>query len=282
MFGRRYTDEEKRIKSEQMSGPKNPNYGKPLTEEHKQILRESARERFKDPKNHPMYGTSRSGKNATFTRKVIRLIDGNIYFSEQMAADDIGVNRDTIRKRCYDHVNFMFYDEYMTLKDENPKLLNEYIKNANNLIYIDQSGENASNAKKVIRLYDEKLYGYLLQAAKENNMSGVTLRKRCLEHNGFMYYDDYLHLKDNDNSLLEKYKNDSDYNNTYAHPGEKAYNARKVIRLSDSKIYGWLDSAVQDNNISRPTMIKYCKNCNGFMYYDEWLTLQNDLKNIKE
>ena len=83
MFGRRYTDEERRIKSEQMSGPKNPNYGKSLTEERKQILRELARERLKDPKNHPMYGTNRSGENAAFTRKIIRLIDGKIYFRSQ-------------------------------------------------------------------------------------------------------------------------------------------------------------------------------------------------------
>ena len=61
--------------------------------------------------------------------------------------------------------------------------------------------------------------------------------------------------------------------------GDKNPRARKVIRLIDLKIYTCLDYAAQDNNMHRDTIWKRCKKHNGFMYYDEWLTQQNDLEN---
>lgn len=51
--------------------------------------------------------------------------------------------------------------------------------------------------------------------------------------------------------------------------------ARKVIRLSDCKIYGYLDEAAQDNGVCRVTIRNYCKKHKGFMYYDEWIAEQN-------
>lgn len=52
--------------------------------------------------------------------------------------------------------------------------------------------------------------------------------------------------------------------------------ARKIIRLSDFIIYDYLNKAAQENNIDRTTMRKYCRQHNGFMYYDEWLEQQNN------
>ena len=67
MYGKKWSDEEKRIFSEKikglMVGEKNPMYGKKSpfkgkhhTEENKKIFSKLAKERFKDCKNHPMYG----------------------------------------------------------------------------------------------------------------------------------------------------------------------------------------------------------------------------------
>ena len=58
-------------------------------------------------------------------------------------------------------------------------------------------------------------------------------------------------------------------------------NARKVIRLCDEMIYDCLIGASNDNNIHRATMIKYCKAHNGFMYYDEWVLIQDNDKKGK-
>lgn len=58
--------------------------------------------------------------------------------------------------------------------------------------------------------------------------------------------------------------------------------ARRVIRLSDLKVYDYGGLAAKDNNICAATICNYCKKQKDFMYYDEWLTKQNDLENNKD
>ena len=53
--------------------------------------------------------------------------------------------------------------------------------------------------------------------------------------------------------------------------------AKQVIRLCDSVVYDYLNKAAQENNVHKDTMRKYCRQHNGFMYYDEWLEQQNNL-----
>lgn len=53
--------------------------------------------------------------------------------------------------------------------------------------------------------------------------------------------------------------------------------ARKIIRLSDLRVYGYLNKAAQENNIHKSTLIKYCKQHKGFMYYDEWSREQDKI-----
>ena len=70
------------------------------------------------------------------------------------------------------------------------------------------------------------------------------------------------------NERKEKYsKSKNGGNNHYA---------RKVIRLLDNKIYECMKYAYEDNNMSRSAMYERCKKRKEFMYYDEWLTQQND------
>ena len=61
--------------------------------------------------------------------------------------------------------------------------------------------------------------------------------------------------------------------------GENNPRARKVIRLSDSKIYGYIMEAAQNNGVTRDTIRRRCEKHQGFMFYDEWITQQNDLNN---
>lgn len=63
--------------------------------------------------------------------------------------------------------------------------------------------------------------------------------------------------------------------------GENNPRARKVIRLFDLKIYNYLIAATQDNNMCISTMRKLCKEHKNFMYYDEWLTQQNDCEMVE-
>jgi hypothetical protein len=52
--------------------------------------------------------------------------------------------------------------------------------------------------------------------------------------------------------------------------------ARKVIRLSDNKIYDCVKEAAEDNDVHRDTICNRCKKHNRFIYYDEWLMEQNN------
>ena len=52
--------------------------------------------------------------------------------------------------------------------------------------------------------------------------------------------------------------------------------ARKIIRLSDEKIYACVMDTAEDNHIDRHTVTKRCKTRKDFMYYDEWLAQQNN------
>ena len=54
--------------------------------------------------------------------------------------------------------------------------------------------------------------------------------------------------------------------------------AHKVIRLIDFKIYDYVNCAATDNNLSRVTITSRCKAHKDFMYYDEWLAEQKNLK----
>lgn len=58
--------------------------------------------------------------------------------------------------------------------------------------------------------------------------------------------------------------------------GENNPNARKIIRLSDLKIYDYGKLAAEDNGITSGTLCYRCNKHKNFMYYDEWLAEQNN------
>ncbi len=58
--------------------------------------------------------------------------------------------------------------------------------------------------------------------------------------------------------------------------GDKNPRARSVIRLSDGKIYGCGKYAAEENGINYSTLKnRMQKHTGDFMYYDEWLLLNN-------
>ena len=72
-----------------------------------------------------------------------------------------------------------------------------------------------------------------------------------------------------------------------AHCGENHRNvagaanprAKKVIRLSDRKIYDYIGQASEDNNVVRNTIFYRCKKHKGFMFYEEYLAQLNTKQN---
>ena len=135
MFGKTHTEEARRKISEaakeRMSNPENcPNYGKHLSDETKAKLSEAQLRYWTDEKrkelsevrkgkyvgeNNPNYGNHKlAGAANPRARKVIRLSDCKIYDYIGQAAEDNGVNRETICIRCKKHQDFMFYEDYLT------------------------------------------------------------------------------------------------------------------------------------------------------------------------
>lgn len=111
------------------------------------------------------------------------------------------------------------------------------------------------------------MFGYKWSDEQRKHMSEVKKGKNCGENAAFF---GHKHTKEVRELLSELAKQKV---------GDKNPKARKVIRLSDCKIYGYLGSAAQEANIGRNAMINRCKKHKGFMYYDEWLTEQSDFKN---
>jgi hypothetical protein len=63
--------------------------------------------------------------------------------------------------------------------------------------------------------------------------------------------------------------------------GAKNPRAKQVIRLSDDTIYACGKYAAEANNISYYVLKYKCKKHEEFMYYNEWLTLQNDYQQLE-
>lgn len=81
------------------------------------------------------------------------------------------------------------------------------------------------------------------------------------------------HLSDEQKQRLSEYAKQR--------TGGKSPSSKKVIRLSDGKIYDYLASAAEENDMCRDTMTKRCKLHKDFMYYNEWIEQQNNLNNNK-
>lgn len=70
-YGKHHTDDAKRKIGEAERGYSNHNYGKPLSDDVKRKMSQSAKERFKDKRNHPMYGTHVSEETKEKIRKTL-------------------------------------------------------------------------------------------------------------------------------------------------------------------------------------------------------------------
>lgn len=149
-----------------ISGENNPFYGKHHSEE----TREKMRKNHADfsGKNHPNYGISRYGKdNPNY---------GNRYSEE------------TRRKISENHADMSGENNPMYGKTHSEDARIK-MRNAKIGLY-DRS--NGPQAKKIIRLSDNMIYGCILDASEDNHMHRCTIRERCKAHKDFMYYDEWL------------------------------------------------------------------------------------------
>ena len=120
-------------------------------------------------KNNPMYGIPSPNKGKPVSKETRK-------------------KQSDAKKGKYNGENHPFYGKHHT--EESKRKNSESHKGLH-------TGENHCSARKVIRLSDLVIYGYLNKAAQENNMNRATMRKKCKEHKGFMYYDEWIIQKNN-------------------------------------------------------------------------------------
>ena len=139
-------------------GENNPMFGKTHTEEARKKISDAAKERMSNPENCPNYGKSLSEETKKKMSEAKKL-----YWTDEKRKE-FG----EARKGKYAGEN-------------NPNWGNHAMAGAAN-----------PRARKVIRLFDLKIYDYIGQAAEENDVSRETICSRCKKQKGFMFYEDYL------------------------------------------------------------------------------------------
>lgn len=110
--GRIPSEETRNKMSNARRGEKNWNYGKSLPDSQKQILRDKAKERYKNPENHHMYGKSHSQESiekmmvAQETKPVVQLNKMGVLIAEFVSINDAsrqtGIRHFQI-SRCCNH-----------------------------------------------------------------------------------------------------------------------------------------------------------------------------------
>lgn len=111
--GRTHSKETRNKMSNSRMGERNGNYGKPMSDNQKQILRDKAKERYKNPENHPMYGKVHSEESiekmreAQETKAVVQLNKNGDFVQEFVSINDAerftGIRHLQI-SRCCNHV----------------------------------------------------------------------------------------------------------------------------------------------------------------------------------
>lgn len=158
-YGKKHTEETRKRISELVGGENHPNYGKPMSDEtKKKISKKNSGE------NAPNFG-----KHFTEEHK------------QKLAKSKIGNLNPNFGKPLTEATRRKISEANSNPSEELRKIRS-----------INATGASNSRAKKVIRLSDLKVYGYMKEASKDNNICVDTIRKYCVEHNGFMFYDEWL------------------------------------------------------------------------------------------
>lgn len=231
-------------------GPENPFYGKSHSNETIEVISAKAKERFKNPENHPTFGMRRFGQdNPNY---------GNYWTEEQkQRASQIKQN---ISQETRDKMSRSMKERMKNPKNQ-PMLGKHHTEESKEKMRTAHIKENLSE-ETIIKMKESAKARF---ANPENHPIFGTHRSEETKRK--------LSELNKGKTIPEDVRKKISEANT----GENNRHARKVIRLSDLVIYGYLNKAAQENNVHKDTMRKYCRQHNGFMYYDEWLEQQNNL-----
>lgn len=174
-------------------------------------LSEKAKERFKNPENHPLYGRHHTEeskrKNSESHKGKFPSVETRIKLSESRRgeknpnygkprSEEAKKKQSETMKGRYCGENNPNYGNHKLAGKNHPNygkpMSEEQKKKLSDAAHGKYVGENNPRARKVIRLSDLKIYGYITEAAQDNGVTRNTMRKKCEKHQDFMFYDEYL------------------------------------------------------------------------------------------
>lgn len=165
------------LASLRMKGENHPNYGKPAwnrgvplpnkgkhwSEETRKKMSESKKGKY-DGENNPMYRVPSPNKG------------------KHMSVNTRKRMSESAKARYKDPEERKKTSEAQKKRFQNPEEREKVTR------------ENNPRARKVIRLFDLKIYGCIIDAAQDNNLCVGTIRSRCRMHEDFMFYDEWITL----------------------------------------------------------------------------------------
>lgn len=130
------------------------------------------KEKYKNKENHPSFGTHISEERK---KKISEANKGNKYCVGRVISDETRQKISKANKNPSDETR-----QKMSIAQKNRNL----------------NGGNNTNAKKVIRLVDNKIYDCAKEAAIDNNINYSTFKTWVQKSkNGFMYYENWKKLE---------------------------------------------------------------------------------------
>lgn len=150
---------------------------------------------------------------------------------------------------------------------------------------LNAGGPESKFAKKVIRLYDGKIYEWIKGCAEDNNLHVGTIYNHCNHKSSnclFMFLNDFLSLEVEEQERL-KLKSFEYMQN----PNKSNACRKKIIQISTGTVFDSLKICCEKLNHDARTIIAHCKGYwkkgkplkgRDFMYFDEYTKLTEPQK----
>lgn len=206
---------------ESITGENNPFYGKNISDEHKQKISEANKGKIFSLEhckklseshtgvNNPNYGKSPSEE----TR--IKLSNSN---KGQTRSEETCKRLSEVNKGRHVGKNNNFYGKHHSKETkEKISIANKGRPSPNKGVsaseetrqkisehHANVSGKNNPRARRVIRLYDLKIFDTVTDAAVAEGVSRRSMCYMCKEKRGFMYYDEYLMQSNNQKETINE------------------------------------------------------------------------------
>lgn len=148
-----------------------------------------------------------------------------------------------------------------------------------------KSGKDSRFAKKIIRLYDGKIYDWIQECSKHNEISASTVTNHCMKRISvplFLYYEDYKNMTKEQQEYYKRQASEYLKNPSKLNPLNK-----KIVCIENGQVYVSLKICSEKLNVEQGTIIRHCRGYNyqnkpvivrKFMYYDDYEKLTKQEK----